>query len=80
MSYKKGLENLPLRNINTRCPIYVTIIDLSNDEIVQEFRMDYANHEDRKHLGRLTFWAVQNHHSVETMALADAEAPTTENK
>ena len=76
--YKKGLENIPLRNINTKCPILVMVIDLlDNDRIVAEYRLDYANYEDRKHMGRLTFWAVTNHHSIETMAIADAEAPTT---
>lgn len=78
--YKKGVENLPLREINKSCPIYVLIVDLVKDEVVQEYKMDYANYEDRKHLGRLTFWAVQNHHSVETMHLSDIDQPTQEFK
>ena len=78
MAYRKGVENVPLKEINTKCPIYVMIIDLKTDEVVQEHKMDYADINDRIWLGRLTFWAVQNHHSIETMSLADAEAPHVE--
>lgn len=71
--YKKGVENLPLRQVNTSMPIMVYVINLKNDdEIVQELQLDYASFEDRKHLGRITFWAVSNGHSVETMSLKDA--------
>jgi len=71
--YKKGVENLPLRQINTSMPIMVYVIDLKNeDEIVQQVQLDYANFDDRKHLGRLTFWAVTHEHSIETMSLKDA--------
>lgn len=77
MAFKRGAENLPLRNINTKCPILVMVIDLRNDdEVVAEYRLDYANFEDRKHLGRITYYAVSNHLSVETMALEDAEPDT----
>lgn len=81
MAFRKGIENLPLQKINTSCPIIVFVIDLRNDdEIVQEFRLDYANFEDRKHLGRITYYAVSNHLSVETMAVIDAEPPLEELK
>ena len=53
---------------------YVFLIDLKNkDEIVAQFELDYANFADRKRLGRITFWAVMNGHSVETMYKNDAE-------
>jgi hypothetical protein len=75
--YRKGAENIPLRQINNHCPIYVLIRNLravdEEDDVVQEFRMDLSNPEDRKHLGRLTYWCTNNHHSIETMSLADAE-------
>ena len=73
VEYKKGVENLPLRQINTSMPIMVYVIDLKNeDEIVQQVQLDYANFDDRKHLGRLTFWAVTHGHSIETMSMKDA--------
>lgn len=75
VEYKKGVENIPLREINKTSPILVIIYDLHNkDNVVQEVRLDYGNVDDRKHLGRLTFWAISNHCSVETIALVDAEA------
>jgi hypothetical protein len=79
MPWKKyilGDENKRLDNINTRCPVYVFLIDLKNgDEIVHQEELDYANYADRKRLGRLTFWAVMHGHSVETMNKVDAEPP-----
>lgn len=75
--YRAGDENKRLENINTHCPVYVFIIDLQhNDDIVYQTELDYANYADRKRLGRLTFWAVMNGHSVETMNKIDAEPPT----
>lgn len=75
--YRRGAENVPLREINRSTPILVVVYDLRNDDtVVQEIRMDYGNVEDRKHLGRISFWAFQNHCSVETMTIADAEPET----
>lgn len=75
--FRPGVENIPLRQINTKCPIIVFVIDLrNNDEILAEYRLDYANFEDRKHLGRITYHAVSNHLSVETMSIEDAEPDT----
>ncbi len=71
--YRRGDENKRLEEINTHCPIYVFLIDLQNDdEVVAQFELDYANFADRKRLGRITFWAVMNGHSVETMHKNDA--------
>ncbi len=77
--YRKGVENIPLRQVNNSCPIYIIVRNLQapeDDDVVQEFKLDLSNPDDRKHLGRITFWAVSNHHSVETLALADAEGQT----
>lgn len=71
--YYIGAENKRLDQVNNYCPVYVFMIDLAHeDEVVFQTELDYANYADRKRLGRLTFWAVQNGHSVETMAKADA--------
>lgn len=71
--YRPGDENKRIENYVTHCPIMVFIIDLkNNDEIVYQVELDYSNHADRKRLGRLTFWAVMNRHSVETMHKSDA--------
>ena len=77
MGYRNGAENIPLQKINTSMPALVIVYDLQNDDnIVVEKIIDFANFEDRKYLGRISFWAMQNHHSVETIALVDAEATT----
>jgi hypothetical protein len=79
--YKPNSENIPLRQINTSMPALIVVYDLLNaDNVVLEKRIDFANYEDRKWMGRITFWALTNHHSIETIAIVDAEAETMENK
>lgn len=74
--YVPGAENKRLTEFNTYCPVKIFLIDLkNNDEIVAEFEIDYANETDRKRLGRITYWAITNEHSVETMNRKDIEPP-----
>lgn len=81
VEYRKGAENVPLREINRDMPILVIVYDLNNnDNVVQELRMNYGNVDDRKHLGRITFWAITNHCAVETISIVDAEPPMGVNK
>ena len=77
--YSKGQENIPLKEINKNLPILVLIYNLrNNDELVTELRLNYGNQDDRKHLGRITYWALTNHCTVETIALSDAEPSVME--
>jgi hypothetical protein len=74
VEYRRGVENVPLRNVNNSCPILVIVYDLKNDDKpIIEKRMEYSDPEDRKWLGRISFWAYSNNCSVETIAIADAE-------
>lgn len=76
--YKTGAENVPMRakDYNAPCPIMVFVRNLSatedDDEIVKQLELDYGNVEDRRHLGKLTYWAITNGHSIETMSVKDA--------
>lgn len=84
-TYRPGAEKVPQRgiNFNDARPIMVMIYDLSvsddQDALVIEERLDYSKFDDRKRLGQLTFWAITNHHSVETIALEDAAPPLEQN-
>ena len=81
VEYRKGVENVPLRQVNNSCPALVIVYDLRNgDNPVVQNRVDFSNPEDRKWIGRITFWAMSNHCSVETMAIVDAEAETVKVK
>lgn len=72
--YRKGAENVPLREVNKNLPILVIVYDLRNeDKVVEEKQLNYGDVEDRKWLGRISFWALTNHCSVETIAMSDAE-------
>lgn len=73
VEYRKGAENVPLREINKQMPIMVFVINLQkDDEVVEQKLLNYGDVEDRKYLGRLTFWAVTNNHSIETMSVENA--------
>lgn len=77
VEYRTGAENVPLREINKSLLALVLVYDLNNnDNLVTEKRINYGNMEDRKWLGRITFWALTNHCSVETISIIDAEADT----
>ena len=73
MTYREGAENVPIKDINKHMPILVLIYNLKNDDLVEEKRIDYGKADDRRWLGRMTFWAITNHCSVETMALSDVD-------
>ncbi len=72
VEYKDGMENVPTQH---NLPILAIVYSLrENDKIVVEKQFNYSNFEDRKALGKLSFWAYCNHCSVETVAMVDAEA------
>ena len=72
IKYEEGAENAPIQR---SLPILAIVYDLrNNDNIVVEKRFNYSNFDDRKALGKLSFWAYSNHCSIETIAVVDAEA------
>lgn len=69
-----GPENVPLQGFNKTFKVAVFIIDLkNNDEIIDMREIDYGKLDDRRWLGRVSFWAWDKGYSVETMAVKDAE-------
>lgn len=72
VEYREGIENTPIKH---KLPILVIVYSLrEDDKVVVEKKLNYSNFEDRKELGRLSFWAYSNHCSIETLAISDAEA------
>jgi hypothetical protein len=72
VEYKDGAETVPVKH---KLPILAIVYSLrEDDKVVVEKRFNYSNYEDRKALGALSFWAYSNHCSIETLAIADAEA------
>lgn len=75
VEYKRGVENVPLRQVIDTLPALIIVYDLRNgDTPIVENRIDFSNPADRQWLGRISAWALKNHCSVETMAICDAEA------
>lgn len=60
-----GPEFARLREYVKEFKIKVTIFD-KNDKIIREEVMDYGNQDDRKWLGKLSWWGWSNGHVVET--------------
>lgn len=72
VEYKPGAENVIARD---KLMIMVIVYSLKeNDRVVIEKKLNYSDYEDRKELGRLSYWAYKNHCSIETIAMVDAEA------
>lgn len=76
MVYRKGAENVPLKDINKHMPILVLVYNLQTDALVEEKRINYGDAEDRRWLGRISFWAFTNGCSVETYAVKDIDLAT----
>ena len=78
VEYQEGSENSPIQR---SLPILAIVYSLrENDKIVVEKRFNYSDFNDRKALGKLSFWAYSNHCSIETIAVVDAEAEIMENE
>jgi len=71
---ENGPENVPLQNFHKTFKIVVFIYNLkNNDEVIDMRQIDYGALEDRRWLGKVSFWAWSKGYSVETMRLSDAE-------
>lgn len=69
-----GPENVPLSSFNKSFIVVVFIYNLkNNDEVIDMRQIDYGSLEDRRWLGKASFWAWSKGYSVETMRLSDAE-------
>jgi hypothetical protein len=72
VDYREGAEFAPVKH---SLPILVIVYSLrENDKVVIEKTINYSDADDRKWLGKISFWAYSNKCSVETMAMIDAEA------
>lgn len=65
MTTRNGPEFAPIRNYVKQFKIIVDIYD-KDDKVIRTERMDYGIQEDRLWLGKLSFWAWENGHVVET--------------
>lgn len=70
---RRGAWDLPLPKYIYKKEIVVLIHDLSKETIEQEFKLDYGSYEDRKFLGRLTYYSITTGRSVETMSVEEWE-------
>lgn len=69
-SIDKLAIDTPSKHIET-LPMVISVYRLNDDELVKQETLDYGIPSDRKLMGRITIWALQNGCSVETMAKTD---------
>jgi len=56
--------NAPVRGYVKHFPMMVSVYD--GDKLVKEQAIDYGKYEDRRFLGKLTYWAISEGYTVET--------------
>lgn len=61
-----GPEHAPLKEFIKTFKIKLTVFD-KNDNLVREVKLDYGKIEDRKYIGKLSFWAWNEGYYVETI-------------
>ena len=67
-----GPEDLPIKEGFVKTfAMMVLIRDLKNDNVIRREQIDYGKPDDRRWLGRLSFYCCSNGLSVETMSLND---------
>lgn len=66
-----GPWDKPLNEYISFKKVAVLIHDIVADEIKYEFIIDYGNAEHRKWLGKLTWYAISNRMSVETLSIEE---------
>lgn len=67
-------ENVPLKDYIKSFKMMVVVYNLETELVEREIEVDYGDADDRKWLGRVSFWACTNKRSVETMSLEDWES------
>lgn len=68
---KVGPESIPLKQWVKSFNAVILIYNVSDDNIVRKEVIDYGDSEQRKWLGKVTFWAWQNGMYVKTLAESD---------
>jgi hypothetical protein len=69
-----GPRDFPLRDYVKDFEMMVIVYNIKDDCVFKEIPINYGNFEHRKFLGRISYWACSNGHSVETMSLKDWNA------
>jgi hypothetical protein len=59
-----GPESAPLKTYIKTYKLSVRIYD--GDKLIDEKTLDYGNFEDKRYLGKLSFWAWNKGYTVET--------------
>lgn len=70
---RRGPWDAPLRGFVKEHPVIAVIHDLEHESITYEIKLDLGNPDDKKFLGKITFWATSNGRSVETFNPNDWE-------
>ena len=67
----RGPEDMPLKSYIKNHPLVIILKDVKSGRRIREERINYSNSEERKWLGKITYYATTKGYSVETFAEAD---------
>lgn len=73
MAVPNGPEDVPLRGYIKDFQIIILIKDIKSDRVIREERINYSDADERKWLGKVSFWACNNGYAVITMSVKDYE-------
>lgn len=68
-----GPWDIKLSSYVEKQPVVMLIHNLDKEIIEKEYVIDLGNKDDKRFLGRVTFWATCNGRSVETLSVEDWE-------
>lgn len=71
MAVPRGPEDLPLREYVKDHRLVILVYNLDNDVVLRKETINYSEPAERRWLGKITYWASVNGHSVETMSEKD---------
>lgn len=66
-----GPESVPLRSFISSFKAIVLVRTIKDDILIRKEEIDYGDIEQRKWLGKVSYWAWQNDCYVKTLALKD---------
>lgn len=64
---------MPIVKVDMKLPVRVLTFNMNNDELEQEWIVDYATPDGRQRIARHAGWAMNNRKSVTTEPVVDAD-------
>lgn len=71
MSIPTGPWDIPLKEYVKVHSLMILITELKTDKVIGTYKVNYSEPEERRWIGRVSYWATTNGYSVETLSEED---------